>query len=1000
MIALVVGIGVWAVVGWMLPSIEAAIDCSVREVATFEEASPIASHCDVDVEVVSERTPWHSSWATSEGLSRLDMSAMPSQVQVDGDWVDLDPTILPPSSAASQPSASGAGSLMSLASMSTSSLPEPDTMLEVAAPVFPIELNPGGLMGRGEPLGTIFKGGHEFSLWFPVALPEPTIDGSQVVYDLGEGVRLFVTINIDATGFIPVIELASPESAEHLADLVANAPGDSPAAEGLLLEFPTEASEGLTYREEANSIELLDDSEEVQFVASAPSMWDSSAGSTVEGENGDIVAIDRSSSAADGDKVAPIDLNLSGTSFVLTPDAAMMSSVETVWPVYVDPWISGKSAAEWVAVRSGGYNNTLYKWGDMTSGPGQGTGYCSTVGSCNVQFYQRLSWEFTGLSILPSLATSDIVSAYMRVNGVHSAYCTAQTTTLRRSSDVSSGNTFSGLTWHESAGSRTEYHRSTCSPTNMGWRNFDAKALVQWGVTNDQTALRMGLRVNEASVTYWKRFRHDATLTIEYNRAPLTPFDHAFDSPAIAGCATTEPALTIASATPTVSAALLDPDGGNVHSHVVVRSIDSQVDVWSSGQLAAVASGQRVQAQVPVALNEDELYAWTVQAFDGKRYSSWSSWCLFRVDTEAPPPPLVTPVTEGVDAIYEEGLERGGIGLAGAFLLDRGANSDAVEFIYSIAGVSIPPVPVGQGGTTAIAFTPTESGDVTLTVRSRDAAGNDSLPTDYLIRVATPLEDVVWTLDEGDGVTAADSFGDPGHPLTIDGATWGEGPHSLFQSRDGDFSLVFDGVNDSATSESPVVDTTESFVVSAHVLLDSAQVGEGPATILSQDGVNRSGFELEYLETCAGMPDGCWAFVMADAPTGAPQTMVTSNKPIRAGEWTHLVAEYFEGNAESPAAMSLWTCDIGTPEQPLPATPDKSSVLRTATPWNAGGALAVGRGLASGAPTNWWHGQIDNIRVFTGEVVDEAKIRRLCQGAEATDFTVGEIALDPTIEGE
>ena len=74
--------------------------------------------------------------------------------------------------------------------------------------------------------------------------------------------------------------------------------------------------------------------------------------------------------------------------------------------------------------------------------------------------------------------------------------------------------------------------------------------------------------------------------------------------------------------------------------------------------------------------------------------------------------------------------------------------------------------------------------------------------------------------------------------LGIDEVQWGDGLHALFDSREGDHALVFDGVDDSATTDGPVVDTLGSFAVSAHVLLNAAQVdGSESFTALSQDGV-------------------------------------------------------------------------------------------------------------------------------------------------------------------
>lgn len=65
-----------------------------------------------------------------------------------------------------------------------------------------------------------------------------------------------------------------------------------------------------------------------------------------------------------------------------------------------------------------------------------------------------------------------------------------------------------------------------------------------------------------------------------------------------------------------------------------------------------------------------------------------------------------------------------------------------------------------------------------------------------------------WPFDEGSGTTAADSSGG-GHPLTLQGgATWAPGVV-------GTSALSVSGSQQYAQSAVPVIDTTQSFTVSA-----------------------------------------------------------------------------------------------------------------------------------------------------------------------------------------
>jgi hypothetical protein len=970
-VAVVASGGIWWALTPTGTSPATAVDCSTLEAADFGKAGALAVACKGDVEVLSERTPWQRSWATPEGEARLDILTVPDQVEIDGEWVPLDPSLV--------------------------ENPKTDT-IDVAAAPFPIKLNAGGAAGEGKPLGSIERDGMTFDMWFPLDLPEPKVSGTQAVYDLGEGIRLIVSVNVGATGFVPVVELADAKAAERFADLLDGERADRGGiGAGLDLEFATQTSKGLSLvLDDENAVHAVDEAGATQFLAPPPIMWDSSGQSIPVRKTATEVGIpDRTRAPGEGDRITSMGVQLAGDTIVVSPDAAMIANPETVWPVYVDPSINAQVAAEWVAVRTGGYTGTLYNWGDISpSMLGQGTGYCTAVASCNVVFKQRLAWEYTGLSLIANMAGTDIISAQFRVNGVHSYNCTARGTYLNHTSTISTSSNWSNISWLSVSGSRTEYHSNSCG--NTGFREFDATAIAVWAANNNQSTLTMGLAVDETNMNSWKRFRHDATLTVTYNRAPNTPTSLQLTSPSIPTCVTGATRPYIATTTPTVSAISSDPDLGNVQTAFVVARVADLNDVrWSSGNLAALASGLRKSAAVPSGLLVDgTAYAWRARAYDGARYSGWSGWCEFSVDTSAPVTPTVDPVTTGVEAIYLENAERGGVGLQGSFTIGRGASTDVVDFTYGFNAPSMPStIAAGPGGTAVVTFDPTTTGPVTLTVKSRDAAGNLSPARTYTFTVATATADGIWNLDEGSGATAADSAGGPARALTLSGAQWGYGPHHLFDARSDDRALVLDGVNDYAASNGPVVDTTGSFAVSAHVWLDPASIAQSQSfAALSQDGVGQSGFRVGYSASCPGMPDGCWAFSMPDALTGSPETVVRSTLPVTGGEWVHLVAE-FDADDDT---LRLWVCEAGTPADPAIGEPLRSEVARTATPWAAAGAFTVGRAQASGVSTGWWPGSIDNVRLFSGDILAESKVRRLCQGAEATDFDTGDNALDPT----
>jgi hypothetical protein len=989
-LVLVISLGTWWVVVHRAVEQDAGVDCSTLESESPAGASALAHACGAEVEILADRTPWETTWATPENASHLEVSTLPVRVQdANGEWTALDTSIV-----ADQTSGS----------------------LVVKAPVFPMEINSGGAAGRGKPLGSITRDGMTFQVWFPLDLPVPEVSDTQVVYTLGSGIRLLLTINVDGSGFLPVVELDSPDAATRFeAMLDAMRPDVGALSHDMDLEFGTAASKGLSLSlDDEFAVHVVDAKGDSQFLASPPVMWDSSgASSPVSSTATEVGVVDRAQSPADGDHIAMMGVELAADgTIVVSPDKAMISSPDTVWPIYIDPQISGKTASSWVAVRSGGYTSTLYKWTDISpSMLGQGTGYCSQASSCNVVFKQRLAWEYSGLDTIADSVGTDITSATFEVYGAHSYNCTAQKTNLVRTSDVSSSSTWSNLTFSSTVvGSRTEYHSVNCGKT--GLKAYNALTAVQWAADNDKTVLDLGLKVDESAMAYWKRFRASAKLNIVYDHAPNIPTNQQLSLPSVTLCTTGASRPVIATTTPKLSAISTDPDAPGtptVRTDFVVTAAGNHSDIkWSTNSVGFVKSGDRAETTVPLTkvvgtttvpiLVSGGVYAWQANAYDGTRSSATNpEWCEFAVDTSMPQSPTVTPVADAtVQAVYEEGVERGGKDLIGKFVIDRSPSTDVVQFEYWFDSPAFTETGTpDSNGKLQVTFPAGTTGPHSLTVKSKDSAGNTSAPTVYSFDVASPTEDAIWTLDEGEGSTAADSAGSSSGPLAITGATWTVGPHTLFDSRDGDTALSFNGTSDFAVAGGPVVDTLGSFVVSAHVRLNASSIAQGQSfTALSQDGVTGSGFRLEYDATCSGQPDGCWSFAMPDALDDPDETAVTSTVPVVGDEWTYLVGEHDAAHD----TLNLWVCPIGTPKEPAVGEPIKSSVSRSVSPWAAAGAFAVGRGLDGGANSNWWPGAVDNIRIFKGEVVDEAKIRRLCQGAEATDFTGDGSELDPTVE--
>jgi uncharacterized protein YndB with AHSA1/START domain len=700
-----------------------------------------------------------------------------------------------------------------------------------------------------------------------------------------------------------------------------------------------------------------------------------------------------------GDAVASMDMEITDEqTLVVSADEAMVADAATEWPISIDPPVSGVTRNEWTVIRSA-YGP---KFKTKAS---EGVGLCLRSGGCEKDFRSRMIWEFTEIWTLPYIEAGDIVEASFSAYGTHSYDCSGASLQLH----LMSGGISSSTTWSNQPGRRlyldSQYpkHRSgSCG--GPSWVEWDVTEGAKAKAGTTSTNMVLGLRSpSESSMKSWRRYYlYNAKLSIEYNRAPGVPTSQRTTVGSTGYSCGKEP--YIPTTRPKLSAVAKDPDGQNVAVHFQLWQ--GNATRWGY-TTSAQKSGATHTVTVPEGRITSGTYKWKVRSKDSDgRYSEWSNFCEFTLDNTKPNAPKVTPIEPpgppaGIQAVYVPDLERGGVGLKGCFRVTRGS-SDVTDLRYGFNSTSYPTeVEPESDGTATVCLPsgqPSTTGTNFLAVRGVDRAGNLSAGTRYSFEVATAREDGIWTFDSRKSPVLDQSSKDAGEAaragnLNVTGATWVTGPHTLFDSRPGDYALSLDGVNDSAVSESPVFDTRYSFVTSAHVRLDTATTAR---TAISQEGTRANAWSVGYRPSgcqISGWSGGCWAFTLNKAD-GTPATTVYSKVRPRTGEWVHLTAEYDRPQRKA----RLWVCEIGTPQDPAPGEP---LLAEAAAPvmWQAPGPVVVGRGLAGGTGREWWDGQVDNVRLFKGEVVADAKIRRMCQGAEANDFG-GHNALDPTRAGQ
>lgn len=902
-------------------------------------AVALARECGHDVEVMDARTEWNTLVARPDSTMRFEVSAVAVRTEVTGQWSDIDTSIV----------ATGDG-------------------FEVVAPVSPMRFSDGG----GGPLASISREDHDLELDVPFDLPAPELtDQNQLTYvDVLPDVDLVVTVNGDGTGFSEVLRVGTPQAAAD------------PRLRELVL--PVEVSEDLSLEPYGAGFAAVSESGEAVFRSPAPQMWDSRPAAEAPvapartGLSRAMFAAEEPAvpAAEEGDRaVAPLGseviaamaTTVEDDAVTITPDVAVLDSPETVWPVYIDPQMDS-SRNQWTAVRDVFSQKYMF-------GGDEGVGLCNraTSSTCDATFRSRLLWTFTGLQEIGDLDPNNVIEATFSAVGFHSYDCTPRAVTLYRVGDFTSATNWPGGTLWDPLSTQTVAHKSIDDCPSQPIRRIEwdatgqAQAIAQAGTAQGS----LGLASDESSMAYWKRYRNDATFSVEYNHAPDMPSDVRATAGGIAVPCSGRP--SIKTVTPTLRARVFDQDDDMVRAKFQIFNVASGALVYDPPWETYQASGALFSHEVPEGkLTSGKVYQYRVYAQDSYEWQTGPVMCDFVPDTTAPPPPTVT----SVGGVYPENSWGGGAEVPGQFRLASTA-SDFNRFEYSIkvgrSTLVTEKTPAGQAVAT-VAFTPAMVGNYTLEVVALDLVGNVSTPKSYQFKVTFASMVGRWELDEESGRSAADTAGvQPPHPLAIGTATRTGGVLADRDPDSTDRALRFDALEDAAQTDGPVLRTDQAFSVSATVRLNSAGVG-APGTAVGADGFSASGFELGYRTTgCPNGLSGCWVFEMntSDTPTATP-VRAFADLPVTPGRWTNLIGVF------TGSQLKVYACDLGTDTEPGLQEPVASTPVNLTKPFGAGGPLTVGRGQQAGEDARAWYGDVADVRAYLG-AVDVADARMICQ---------------------
>lgn len=952
--------------------------------AEARAASTLAAQTDEPVEVLYERTEYSQVFAQPDGSFKLTQSTTPKRVRAsDGSWKPVDVTLIKRADGRIAPK----GAVVDLS-----------------------------FSGQGTGADMIRIGdrkGHTLRLGWGRSLPEPVLEGDTATYrEVLPGVDLRLTAT--AESYREVLVVKTPEAAV------------SPGLDKVLFSIE---SPNLEVRPATNGglVAVNDDAVEI-FTGPPGRMWDSAGeaesmggqsmmGSTnepqdsVSGEAG-ADETDPAAGPGDGDASAVMPVEVADDHIAVVPDTTVLEGAETVYPVYIDPAVGIGHT----------YRTVLSSDGDsywMFSGAGYGTGRCgyNSEGACTTGawYTNRMYFQFNSAS---ALRGKYVLDATFRAYETWSFDCNPAWVDLERTDGISSGSDWPGPngpradnSWDQMGDRYVSAGRGTaCSPEQPNsWIEFNdnpdepdenLKSTVRNFADGKIDNLTLMLKAkDESDVTAWKRFDDNAELEVDFAYQPGVPTRYGLwpgnpgGDPDDVQCATSSSnPIIVTRAEPWVQAAVqtkvehnAGSSEGSLQAEWVMERRQSDGTWASSWSDYKPDSGWVPDGTVETAKvsprTDKSLYRvkartqshWTYGGTSGDLFSSYTSWCYFKVDLERPKPPVVTAVTGGIYTlcVTEDCPAQGGPGIQGKLhFAQNAADTDVVKYEWLLSGMS--KTDFAAGASVDEPITPLVAGRQTLQVRGWDSGGAGEWTYAKIKVLAAKGAIGRWHFDDyaaGSPEKLARDTASEGtvrHDATM--YTDGTGFSSLARRGGGaegvDRSLWLDSSDPArqqgyaATSEPPI-NSSDSFTVATWAYLTDASVNR---VVLAQPGTYANAFALYYSTAY-----NAWVFNRTDQDKASP-TFIRSyaeEKP-QLKVWTHLAGvfktEGDDGLPDTDPTNDTIQLFVNGRPQGQPVRP--ASAAPTYQPWSASGGLQWARSVKSGAGGEFFRGRLDETAVW------------------------------------
>jgi hypothetical protein len=876
--------------------------CAAGSRADARAATALAKACGKPVLVEAERTENTTVVANADGSFTDTEWDDPHYVRmIDGTWRTVDTTL--------QPQADGSYG-------------------PVASP------NPVSLSGGGNAVLARQVSNQKELVWtWPLgALPAPTLAGDTATYpDVLPDVDLVVKVDVYGFSDVFVVKTAAAAADPRLAQITFGLSGNGMSAAGL-----------------AGTATTIDAAVDEDFTIGDAYMWDSTLPTTAPDPDAppeDADTVSDAGGPGSGAQQAVVPTRVDGHTFVLVPDAALLTSATTVFPLFIDPKSSAPIRSSWTMINSGHTSQSYWSYDRADHAKVGNAGDGTNMYRSLFQF-STSTWK-----------GKHVTAAEFHVGLKHSWSCSNTSTEIHVSSSatIGSGTTWSSnsSTWGSSLDTASNQNCHDASGVDTEW---SSSALTS-GVAAKASAATVviGLRAaNEsAAASGWKKFDEStgaggAHLSVTYNTAPKagtllldgTTCKTSASSPALLS--------TIGSHNPVPKVSVTD---GEADKSTVTFTYPKAGGGTATSAMANVASGATAQltAGIPAAgiPSGSTVYSWKATISDGTD-SSTAGPCYFRIDNTIPAPPVVA----SADNLYvdDEALH-GGVGRPGTFTIT--GTPGITKYVWGAEPADpTNTVSTTNGAPVTIAFTPSEEGLNGIQVVGYNAVGTPSAVGALSFLVGGPTDPTGhWAL-AGDGTDT----GTAPHALTATNVGWTSDALEV-----GSGAGTFNGTSSVATAAPATVDTSNSFAVSAWVRPHAITGLE--TAIVGQDGTDATGFHLG-MRSVSGVDH--WSFLMKDT---SAQSSTTHAAYATAGltsadvnRWVQLTGVFDRTSGQLRLFVN------GT----LAATTVSPTV-----PWKATGNFVIGRGTqATATPGLWFNGDVADVRLWD-RVVYQSDVDKL-----------------------